>query len=56
MWALSSVPKLKDFLYAVTDEKKKTLATAVIEGFENEIMSSEQKFRKGNTVHVMPLL
>ena len=56
MWALSSVPKLKDFLYAVTDEKKKALATSVIEGFENEIMSSEQKFRKGNTPHGMHFL
>ena len=25
MWSLSSVPKLKDFLYAVTDENKKAL-------------------------------
>lgn len=47
MWALSSVPKLKDFLYAVTDDTKRALATHVIEGFETEIVPKANTFRKG---------
>lgn len=53
VWALSSVPKLKEFIHAVTDEKNKALATRVIEGFEAEIVPISHTFRKGKKNRVV---
>lgn len=47
IWALDSVPKLVDFLFAVTDEHQKKLAGDVIQSFGEKVMPMIGKLPKG---------
>ena len=38
IWNLSSVPKLKDFVYAVNDETRRNLANEVIDYFVHRVV------------------
>ncbi|XP_044745365.1 hydroxylysine kinase [Coccinella septempunctata] len=46
-WMLANVAQLKDFLFAVKDEKRKKLVTSIIEAFTAEVLPKSDKFERG---------
>lgn len=47
LWHLESVPKIKDFLYAVTDVQRKDIVEQVIAAFEKQVITNLSKYAKG---------
>lgn len=47
MWVLASTPKLRDFTFAIKDEKNRDLVESVLSAFEEEVMTNIESFRKG---------
>ncbi|XP_068140178.1 hydroxylysine kinase [Drosophila tropicalis] len=40
LWMLQSVPQLRDFIYAVEDQDRRTLCEEIIEAFESKVLSA----------------
>lgn len=47
IWNLSSVPKLKEFVFAVQDEERRALAVQVIENFQSSVVPHYGKLARG---------
>lgn len=46
IWNLTEIDRLREFLIGVQDEKKKTLMTEIIDGFNKEVVPKYHKLRK----------
>jgi len=55
IWSLSSVPRLRQFTYAIDDVDKWQLVLDVIDAFECEVLPNIAQFSAGFSIHLLQL-